>query len=463
MLKALPLLLLTTILFVACQKQSDLNGNARLFIPIDSVSFDTVFTTQGSVTQQVKLINNNNEGIALSSINLVGGSNSPFIINIDGSPGPTASNLRIQANDSLYIFISVYIKPGLGPTPFILQDSIQISYNGIQQYIKLSAWGQNAHFLTNQVILTDTNWPNDLPYVITGGLTVNANATLTIQPGVHIYMHADAPLFIDGTLQVLGDTAETQRVSFTGDRLDQPYSGYPGSWPGIYFRNTSKDNLLNYAIIQNGYHSLVAEGPSTDPNPKLTLNQCFINNSFAEGILGIQSSIKAINCLVTNCGQNIVIGLGGNYQFEFCTVASYSNTLIYHQQPVLTVSNAGTDGTQVLTSDLNAAFTNCIFWGSDGVPDEALVSKQGSTVFNVLFDHSILKQQNYPQNIDSISLWLNTDPKFTATGDSNNLYDFHLQAGSPAIDNGADLGILIDLDGFTRPVNQPDLGCYERQ
>jgi hypothetical protein len=461
--KALLFIFIAAILLASCQKQSDLNGNARLFIPVDSVSFDTVFTTQGSVTQQVKLINNNSGVIALSSINLLGGANSPFIINIDGSPGPTASNLRIQSNDSLYIFITVYIKPGLAPTPFILQDSIQISYNGIQQYIKLSAWGQNAHFLTNQVIQNDTNWPNDLPYVISGGLTVNANTTLTIQPGVHIYMHADAPLYIDGTLQVLGDTAETQRVYFTGDRLDQPYSRYPGSWPGIYFRNTSKDNLLNYAVIQNGYHSLVAEGPSTDTNPKLILNQCFINNSFAEGILGIQSSIKAINCLVTNCGQNIVIGLGGDYQFEFCTVASYSNNLIYHQQPVLTVSNAGTDGTQVLTSGLNASFVNCIFWGSDGVPDEALILKQGSTVFNVLFAHTILKQQNYPQNIDSSALWLNTDPMFTATGNSGNLFDFHLQAGSPAVDHGADLGILIDLDGFKRPVNLPDLGCYERQ
>jgi hypothetical protein len=86
-----------------------------------------------------------------------------------------------------------------------------------------------------------------------------------------------------------------------------------------------------------------------------------------------------------------------------------------------------------------------------------------STIFNVLFDHTILKQQNYPQNIDSISLWLNTDPLFTATGDSNNIFDFHLQACSPAVDQGTDLGILIDLDGFKRPVNKPDLGCYERQ
>ena len=66
-----------------------------------------------------------------------------------------------------------------------------------------------------------------------------------------------------------------------------------------------------------------------------------------DGILGIQTSIKAVNCLISNCGQNLVFGLGGDYQFEFCTVASYSNNLVSHQLPVLTLSNAGTEGNQV--------------------------------------------------------------------------------------------------------------------
>jgi hypothetical protein len=198
-------------------------------------------------------------------------------------------------------------------------------------------------------------------------------------------------------------------------------------------------------------------------SPKLSLNQCIINNSLAEGILSIQSSITAINCLISNCGQNIVIGVGGVYNFEHCTVASYSTNLLSHQQPVLTVSNAGTDGNLLLTGDLDASFTNCIFWGGASIPDEALIEKQGNTVFNVLFDHSILKQQNYPANIDSIALFLNADPQFLATGDPGNTFNFHVEAGSPAVDQGANLGITIDLDGNPRPVNLPDLGCYERQ
>lgn len=440
------------------------NGNAVLFSSTDSVYFDTVFTSVGAVTQQIKLFNPNSQAIGISSIDLAGGTGSPFVINIDGTPGPALSNFSIPANDSLYIFVTVYIKPNTVPMAFLLQDSILIHYGGQDKTIKMSAWGQNAHFLKNQEITSNTTWPNDLPYVLYGGLRIDSNVTLTIQPGTHIYMHADAPIYVDGTLVVAGDSGTAHQVLFTGDRLDLPYADYPGSWPGIVFSQSSRDNQLNYTLIQNGYHSLEVDGPSPDLNPKLSLNQCIINNSLQEGILGIQTSIKAVNCLISNCGQNLVLTLGGVYQFEFCTVASYSNNLISHQLPVLTLSNAATSGSQVFTSDLSADFVDCIFWGSQGIGDEALITKQGNTAFSVLFDHSILKEVNYPSNIDSSFLWLNTNPQFIDTvGLLGYAYNFQLQAGSPAIQVGIGLGILIDLTGNPRPILQPDLGSYERQ
>ncbi|HET7002563.1 MAG TPA: choice-of-anchor Q domain-containing protein [Puia sp.] len=463
MFKFLLLSALAGSLMISCQKQSNQNGNAHLFLSADTVGFDTVFVATATVTQQVKLINNNDFGITLTSVGLAGGTSSPFIINIDGSPGPEVTNLSLPANDSLIIFVTVFIKAGSGPIPFHLEDSIRISYNGKEQFVRLSAWSQNAHFLKNLAIQHDTIWPNDLPYVIYGSLTIDSNATLTIQPGTHIYIHADAPIYVDGSLKVLGDSLSSQRVYFTGDRLDLPYANYPGSWPGIFFRQNSRDNILNYAVLQNGNQTLVTEGPSNDLNPKLSLNQCIINNSLTQGILAVQSSIHAVNCLISNCGQNIVIGLGGAYQFEYCTVASYSTNLLFHQQPVLTVSNSGENGSQITTGDLNAGFINCIFWGSESIPDEAIVQKQGNTVFNVLFDHTILKQQNYPANIDSSFLWLNTDPLFIATGTPANTYNFQLQSGSPALNKAANSGINIDLNGDPRTVTLSDLGCYEHQ
>jgi hypothetical protein len=463
MIKALILLVFSGTLLFSCQKHSDFGAGNRLFLSVDTLSFDTVFTTTGSITQKVKIINPNSEGLNINSINLMGGSSSPFVINIDGNPGPAASGLYIGGNDSIYIFVSVLIPKGSAPNPFIVLDSIRISYNGSEQFIQLNAWGQNAHFLKNVEISSDTVWANDLPFVIFGELHVDSTATLTIQAGTHIYLHADAPIIVDGSLNLLGESPDSLRVYFTGDRLDYPYSGYPGSWPGIYFNKSSKDNILNYASFQNANHTLVAEGLPSDGNPKLTLNQCIINNALGEGIFSIQSSISAVNCLVSNCGQNIVIGQGGNYHFDYCTVASYSTLLLSHQLPVLTISNTSTDGTQIFTGDLTAVFTNCIFWGSEGVPDEVQVIKQGNSIFQVQFGHVILKQQNYPANIDSAMLLLNTDPQFIATGSQNDIFNFHLQANSPALGIGLNTGVFIDLDGNNRPASQSDLGSYERQ
>jgi hypothetical protein len=462
MYKLLLFCILTGSMLVSCQKQSASGGNASLTISADTVRFDTVFTATTGITQKVMLINNNNQSLSITDITLMGGTNSSFILNIDGAPGPQATNLNIQDDDSLYIFVSVFVRPTSTPLPFILQDSIRIRYNGTEQYIQLRVWGQNAHFLTNEVVTGNIVWTNDLPYVIFGGLRIDSNASLTIQPGTHIYFHADAAFRVDGSLQVLGQATDSQRIYFNGDRLDQPYATYPGSWPGILFGETSHNNVLNYAVLENSYQTIISEGLSQNATPKLLLNQCIIDNAYANGIIGIQSSIQAVNCLISNCGQNITIELGGIYNFEQCTIASFSTDLLAHQQPVLSVSNAATNGTQIFTGDLQANFSNSIFWGSDGVADEVEIAKAGNTIFQVLFDHTILKQQNYPGNIDSSSLFLNIDPLFVSTSVTNgNFFNFHLQPGSPAIDIGANLGISTDLDGQPRPLNLPDLGCYE--
>ena len=46
---------------------------------------------------------------------------------------------------------------------------------------------------------------------------------------------------------------------------------------------------------------------------------------------------------------------------------------------------------------------------------------------------------------------------------SENRYNFHLKAGSPAMNKGVEAGVNLDLDGKPRPVAAPDLGAYEVQ
>ena len=258
---------------------------------------------------------------------------------------------------------------------------------------------------------------------------------------------------------------DSARVYFSGDRLDEPYKDFPASWPGIYFGVTSQDNILQFAVIKNAYQGVVAESLSTDANPKLSLNDCIINNVYDAAILGTQTNIIAQNCLVSNCGKNIVLQYGGNYAFINCTVASYSNNFITHSNPVLNISNyiAGTNGN--LITDMNASFINCIFWGSTGTVDnEVVASQQGSTnTFNINFDHSLWRMKDIPTNVTYSSM-ITVDPMFDSIDNVRMFYDFHLKAGSPAIDYGIFTGISFDLDGNPRVFgNGTDLGCYERQ
>ena len=453
------------ILFSSCRKDSFItSGDARVTITADTLKYDTVFVTAGSTYRSFKIINENNQKLRLSSLKLMGGAGSVYKMNVDGTPGTQFNNIEIEADDSLYVFVQVNVNPTAAPLPFILRDSIEISYNGNNRLVQLEAWGQNAHFFRDKVVTTNEVWNNDLPYVILGSLLINTNQTLTINKGCRIYVHADAPIVVNGTLTVNGLKDTTDRVYFQGDRLDEPYKDYPASWPGIFLQAGSKDNVFNYAVIKNAYQAVGVQDPSPNANPKLVLNECIIDNAFDAGIISLNSSVRARNCLISNCGKNVFLAKGGDYQFTHCTLVTYANRFIDHREPVLVVSNFISVNNNPVTANLNAVFRNCIFWGENGLVDnEVLVAKSGTTTFNVNFDYGLWKMQAAPANITSTQMINNQHPQFDSVNTSRNYYDFRLKATSPAINKGINAGVSTDLDGKPRPVGLPDLGSFEKQ
>jgi hypothetical protein len=463
------LILISFFFLAACKKESFITSpDARVTITADSLKFDTVFTTAGSVTQSFKIVNENDQKINISSVKLMGGNASAYKINADGIVGPDVSNIEIAANDSIYVFVSVIINPNASNLPFVVQDSIQVSYNGRDRLVQLEAWGQNAHFFRNKEINADETWTNDLPYVILGSLVVDPNQILTIEKGCRIYVHADAPLVIYGSIQVNGSVDSADRVYFQGDRLDEPYKDFPASWPGIYFNSGSKDNVFNYAILRNAYQAIAAQDPSPNANPKVTLNECVIDNAYDAGIITNNSSVSATNCLISNCGKNLALIKGGDYQFLHCTIASYSNDYILHKDPVLLASNYINVNNVPQTAPLNALFRNCIFWGEGGlVDDEVVIAQDPGATLTVSFDYGLWKiQKTDPSTVAGVTanqIINNQPPLFDSINTSKRYYDFHLQMNSPAIDKGTNSVVSIDLDGKPRPVGAPDLGCYERQ
>lgn len=449
------------ILFAACKKDSFITGsNAALNVSNDSLYFDTLFTSAGSVTQLFKIYNGNDQKLRVSNISVSNGSF--FKINADGRPGPQVNNLEMDANDSLYVFVSVLIDPTTADLPYVVEDSIRIDFNGNTRWVKLSAWGQNANFIRSQLLTTNTTWTNEKPYVILGGLGIEENTTLTIEKGTRIYLHADAPILVDGTINAIGEKYDSAKIIFQGDRLDEGYRDYPGAWPGIYFGASSKNNLLKHVIIKNAYQGVVAEDPSPNSSPKLTLEECIIDNCYDAGIIASQSSVLAVNCLVSNCGKNIMLLKGGEYNFTHCTNVAISNSFIQHKQPGLAVTNFIKVGETIASADIHAEFTNCIFWGENGTVDnEVVVGREGNNVFDVNFSNCLWKNITIPENITATNVIANEDPLFTTVDTQERIYNFRLREGSPGVGTGKNAGILQDMDGNERNDTHPDMGAYE--
>ena len=457
------------ILFVSitsCKKESFITSpDATIYISADTIKYDTVFVSTGSITQSFKIFNTNNQKLLLSQVKLMGGSQSAFNININGIATDQLNNIEIAANDSIYVFVSVTINPNSNNLPFIISDSISVKYNGNEKFVQLQAYGQNAHFLTHEIIEGNITWTNDLPYVILGSLQIDTTATLNINAGCKIYTHADAPILVDGTIKINGE--KNNEVIFNGDRLDEDYKDLPASWPGIYFRSTSNNNEMTFAIIKNANQAIVVSDPSINANPKLIIHQCIIDNAFDAGLLIKNSFVNVDNSIISNCGNNINIINGGEYHFTNCTAAAYSNLFMLHRNPVLQVNNFSYENGNLITNDISATFANCIFWGDGGIlDDEVMVNKEGSNLFNVIMSNCLYKSANGINNAVLNANIINEDPIFDSIDVVKNYYDFRMNnaISSPAIDNGGNTSFPFDLDNQPRQSGiSSDIGCYEKQ
>ena len=452
------------VIISSCKKESFITSkDALLRTSVDTLHYDTVFTSAGSITQSFKIFNPNDQKLKLSNVQLMGGSTSFFKINVDGVSGTSFNDVEINANDSVYVFALVTINPNAANLPFIVKDSIRINYNGNVKFVQLNAFGQNANFLRNRRITTDSTWNNTLPFVILGSLTIDSAKTLTIRKGTKIYCNANAPIIVNGTLKAIGEKFDSTRIKFAGDRLDEPYKNFPGSWPGIYFNRSSKDNVLQYCILRNAYQGVIVQSPAANSNPKLLMQECILDNIFDVAIGGSNTTIDVRNTLISNCGYNMFITAGGTYNVNHCTLVSYGNNYLQHKYPVLTISNiAGVNA----TNNLNCSIKNSIIYGDGGiVDDEISITKQGTTTFITTFDNVLYKLKNAdPATANFTGNKLrNILPNFDSVNTSSRFFNFRLRPTSQAINKGNNTGLLFDLDGNNRNVGLPDLGCYEKQ
>lgn len=467
--------LLLSILFSSCRKEESFSTDPalKLSFSADSVIFDTVFTTMGSVVKNLMVYNKNNSAVKISSIRLGGGVNSPYSINADGSSGTELRDIEVNGNDSIFIFVRVTVDPVNDNLPMVVKDSVIFETNGNQQDVDLVAWGQDAHFIVGtkqnpnlppyKIVAAEgesIQWNNDKPYVIVGYAVVDSLGYLSIDAGCRIHFYNNSGLWVYkyGGIEVNGTLEEP--VTFQGVRLEQAYQEIPGQWDRIWINESPVSSSFNYAIIKNGTIGIQAETLSEGLGNTLSIDNTKILNMQGWGLFSRFYKIDANNLLVANTGSSLLnLTSGGDYSFKNSTFANFWSFNV-RQDPLLYISDyyiqfVG-DEQYIYTGDLsNAYFGDCIIYGS--LEEEILLDKytDSESLFNYNFDYSLVKTLiNNDENFTNCLF--NEDPLFIESSQN----DYHIDSLSPARNKGIPMGNPLDLDGVMRS-EMPDLGAYE--
>ena len=462
--------------FASCNKPPKFSDDSSLKVAfsMDTVTFDTVFTTIGSSTRQLMIYNNNDENLKISSIRLEGGNQSQFSINVDGQSGYQFSDIEIYSKDSIFVFVRVTVNPNDQNTPFFVEDKLIFETNDNEQTVSLTAYGQNANYIiANQEIkgfpkfkiiadsLQEVHWTAERPYVIYGYALINSYGTLVIEPGTQIHFHSGGGLwaFSEGQLRVEG-TPENP-VVFQGDRLEDFYADEPGQWDRIWLMEAREGHghSIKNAIIKNGFIGIQAQRFQKANRAFLDIHNTIIDNHSGIGIYTNLYNLKASNFVVSNCG-NYAVALtgGGQYIFDQGTIANYWNKST-RNTPSLFFNNVYQnpyDG-NLYGYDFIFEMNNCIVYGNHEDEFDTEFSPGHDTTY--VFKNSIIKTKRNDNDTNYIECLFNKDPRFV-----NKEFDYHLDSLSPAIGIGNpkySTGLLqYDLDGVARG-NKPDAGAYQ--
>jgi len=489
---------LVSVFISACRKDEiTTDKGAKVSFSADTVYFDTILTTYGSVTKRFKVYNPNDDNIIISELYIAGGNTSPYRLNVDGVKGNSHKAIEIKRKDSLYVFVEVTIDPLNSKSPLVVTDSIIFVTNGNEQNVKMVSFGQDVVLFSNEVIKTQT-WTAEKPYLIYKNIALDSAEVLTIEPGTQIFVHNNASLLIYGRLDAKG--TYTNPIVFTGARFDEWYEGAAGQWGTIYFDPMSKGNKLEYVTIKNANSGMQLGYPERKEGPSIEITNCMILNSASVAIIAYNATINCYNTVIADCGQSMFyITMGGEYNFYHLTGSNVSayypkmqkdhryfgrskpSIIAANYLPWWEYDNFYKLEKIVLHNDLNLNFYNSIIYGN--LKGEMTCYDTSASAFNFKFDHCILK--NSVDSFECIKdnkevylkytdinqfnfLKLNKDPYFVNDSIMNGPFDFRLTENSPARDS-ADMQLILgipqlqtDYAGNQRTADgKPDMGAFE--
>ena len=448
------------------------NPSHRLSFSVDTLSFDTVFTTIGSATKEFMIYNRNDKPLMITDIMLAGGEETGFRINVDGHKGDYFHDIRIDANDSLFVMAEVTVNPNASNQPLLVDDSIIFTVNGINQTVCMEAFGQNVNLYKGGITLTkNTQLTADLPYLVYDSLVIGEGVKVNIAPGAIFYMHDKATIVNYGT--IVADGTREKPIVIRGDRLDfilndvLPYDRTPSQWGGIYFRPESFGNVMDFVIIKNGTTGLHFEQSSPEKS-KLKLSNSQITNMGDNLFRAFNCNIEVTNTELTNAGGSVAALIGGTYSFIHCTLANYMK-LAERKGPCLIMSDNAND----VDYALEVTFENCIIDGSfssgknkyTGEIQLAIINEKES---QYSFNHCVIKTKGDDNDHFKGVIFTDRSPSFRLLGGDKNkhCYDFRPDSLTTIGVGKANVFVTqkypIDRYGVNRLTNDgPDIGAYE--
>lgn len=480
--------LLSILIYSSCRPDNNfVDGGVSLRVSVDTLMFDTVFTAIGSITRSFKVYNDFDDAVLIDEV-FINNPETYFRLNVDGTQGNNVKNVIVPSKDSIYVFVETTIDPDqpVSLSPFVIEDLLNIQVKDATTEVLLQAFGQNANYFPSfqgqgrdsiiQCNGSSIIWDDPKPYVIYGRVIVEG-CDWILSAGTDVYVHGglqfNQAYYTDGLI-IIGPTASIKAmgtvdnpVTFQSDRLESVFDDVAGQWSGIFIFSTSQNNELNHTIIRHPNF-----GVRVDSAASLIMNSTTIEYTAAQALVGVHANIEANNCLFHNNGSfGVQFTYGGNYEMNYCTVASFGN-----QGEALFLGNnlcvdPACEAPRV-TNGLVANFTNCVFVGSDTdefIFDDFSRFGLGDVLFDYNFKNSVIEiddlldVEQFPNFFDRCINCKKRDRNDVLFADINE-NDYRPDSLSILEASASPIPMIReDLDGNMRDGSMPDIGCYEYQ
>ena len=337
---------------------------------------------------------------------------------------------------------------------------ILIDANSLGQLDTLSSYTGNANDLdemqdfiaiTASVVSDNQTWQNlgvdyhfidSEDYGLTGDLVISAGTTMRFA--------LDSRLRVSSTGQIQAIGTETERITFSSI-LDGP-----GSWISIMFQNSTRDNIFDFVIVENGGGGGDAANLRLAGAARLRLSNAMLINSSVYG-LNVNSPQANLTMENTEITQNGFSVFANSNNLGVLTINnSYSGNLRADKVVVAgtsidsdqTFNNIGISYEIPLFMEINAAVTieagNTVIFSE--TPSGFLVNSTGSlSVLGAIDNRVLLTNQVESRIWDGI--------QYSSSNSPNNIIQFtDIEFGGNAA------GVTQALVGFINSGSGPSSG-----